>query len=66
MDETTDDTTADEHTATPDHRTVPAISRHLSHPLAHVVVHVLGLVAAHTAALLVIEKVPLLVLLLVH
>lgn len=65
MDETTDDTTT-EHAATPEHRTVPAVTRRLTHPLAHVVIHVLGLVAAHTAALLVIEKAPLLVLLLVH
>ena len=40
----------------------PAVNRRLTHPLAHV----LGLIAAHTAALVVLEKTPLLALLSLH
>jgi hypothetical protein len=65
MQETTA-TTTDEQAAAPDHAKVGVVSRHLSHPVVHIVVHVLGLVAAHTAALLVIDKTPLLVLMLLH
>jgi hypothetical protein len=42
--------------------TKATIARHLTHPLAHV----LGLLAAHTAALIVLEKTPLLALLSLH
>ncbi|MFF5291861.1 hypothetical protein [Paractinoplanes globisporus] len=38
------------------------LTRHLAHSLVHVV----GLIAAHTAALMVLEKTPLLALLSLH
>lgn len=38
----------------------------LARQLAHSLVHVLGLIAAHTAAIMVLEKTPLLALLSLH
>jgi len=43
-------------------RTFRAISRHLSHPVAHVS----GLIAAHTVALALLQKTPLFALLGLH
>ncbi|WP_199514298.1 hypothetical protein [Nucisporomicrobium flavum] len=60
MNDNTDVTT--EQTATPAGRPLRTAARRLSHP----VVNISGLLAAHVAALAVLEKTPLLALLSLH
>lgn len=55
------DVTNEQH-ATAARRTFRAITRHLTHPLAHVT----GLIAAHTVALALLQKTPLFALLGLH
>ncbi|WP_045740281.1 hypothetical protein [Actinoplanes rectilineatus] len=62
MNDNTEVTTTEPTTTATDRRSLRKTAHHLTHP----VVHVAGLLAAHVAALAVLEKTPLLALLSLH